>query len=574
MFTKVAVSLFLSLGACAQTVYTAGDSTMAAGGGGSGTDGWAQYLAQYLTIPVVNMAIAGRSARSYTDEGRFTTLINTVKSGDFVRISLIPAQIIEVYLLLPNRVGILSQFNPFSLATTKPISDGLSGTVDNGREDAFGDVYATTSTVTESDGSTEVIHTFTYYMQNAIVSLKAKGATVIVSSQTPDNIWVGTSIGPGPRFVLYAQEVAATNSVTYVDHYDYVAQAYDKLGETAVTAFFPIDHTHTLPAGAMIVAEAFVRGLLCGTSTLKAKVNGAGNAVPSSTGTGSPTTAGPPNPAGETPLAGQSSGNRNEQPPPHDRILGSLFEGQNSSEDGLNGSSRASVLDNKTIYDPFDGSVIGTLVAPDPNVIPEEHGKLTDTARNEELWSHLSRVLELQNQISRMHLDLEGIGMDARDPKGKGKGTRSRATSVTRVVIDDVEGEEGIGGKRDEEAEQNKAREEQFSNLSGQFRGKREAINGIMSELDSLAKAVTEMHALQAPKIDFLSSRNNSLPATNAAEPLAFANPAVGDMRSHINPAPTPNSQPPLPALKRADEPGIPQELVESPISTLITLPP
>ena len=46
--------------------------------------GWGQYLAQYLTLPVVNDAIAGRSARSYTVEGRFTTLINTVKSGDFV----------------------------------------------------------------------------------------------------------------------------------------------------------------------------------------------------------------------------------------------------------------------------------------------------------------------------------------------------------------------------------------------------------------------------------------------------------------------------------------------------------
>lgn len=33
---------------------------------------------------MVNSAIAGRSARSYTDEGRFTTLINTVKSGDYV----------------------------------------------------------------------------------------------------------------------------------------------------------------------------------------------------------------------------------------------------------------------------------------------------------------------------------------------------------------------------------------------------------------------------------------------------------------------------------------------------------
>ncbi|KAJ7619186.1 rhamnogalacturonan acetylesterase, partial [Mycena polygramma] len=248
MLSKVLVSLALSFGAYAQTVYLAGDSTMAPGGGGSGTDGWGQYLGQYLTIPVVNSAIAGRSARSYTDEGRFTTLINTVKSGDFAVI----------------------EFGH---------NDGLSS-VDNGREDAFGDNYSTTATVTETDGSTEVIHTFTYYMQNAIVSLKGKGATVIVSSQTPDNIWSGSSIAAGPRFVQYAQEVAANNSVTYVDHYDYVAQAYEKIGETTVNTYYPIDHTHTLPVGAQVVAQAFVRGLLCGTSTLKAKVNSLGEAAP------------------------------------------------------------------------------------------------------------------------------------------------------------------------------------------------------------------------------------------------------------------------------------------------------
>ncbi|TVY38922.1 Rhamnogalacturonan acetylesterase, partial [Lachnellula cervina] len=57
---------------------------MAKGGGGTGTEGWGVYLPYSLTLTVVNDAIAGRSARSYTDEGRFTTLANTVSSGDFV----------------------------------------------------------------------------------------------------------------------------------------------------------------------------------------------------------------------------------------------------------------------------------------------------------------------------------------------------------------------------------------------------------------------------------------------------------------------------------------------------------
>lgn len=69
--------------------------------------GWGQYLGQYLSVTVVNKAIAGRSARSYTDEGRFTTLIDTVSSGDYVVI----------------------EFGH---------NDGLSGTVDNGRQDAYG----------------------------------------------------------------------------------------------------------------------------------------------------------------------------------------------------------------------------------------------------------------------------------------------------------------------------------------------------------------------------------------------------------------------------------------------------
>lgn len=46
--------------------------------------GWGAYLTNYISLTVVNSAIAGRSARSYTREGRFTTLANTVKSGDYV----------------------------------------------------------------------------------------------------------------------------------------------------------------------------------------------------------------------------------------------------------------------------------------------------------------------------------------------------------------------------------------------------------------------------------------------------------------------------------------------------------
>lgn len=82
--------------------------------------GWGQYLAQYLTLPVVNDAIAGTSARSYTDAGNFTDIINAVQSGDFVII----------------------EFGH---------NDGSAGAVDNGREDATGDGYNDTTTVVEAE---------------------------------------------------------------------------------------------------------------------------------------------------------------------------------------------------------------------------------------------------------------------------------------------------------------------------------------------------------------------------------------------------------------------------------------
>jgi len=191
----------------------------------------------------------GLLARSFTTEGRFATIINEVVSGDFVVI----------------------EFGH---------NDGLSGTVDNGREDAFGDSLTAVTTVTETDGSTEVINTFNFYMTNAVKSLLAKGAIPIVSSQTPDDIWTGNLISAPPRFVPYAQEVAGNTSTTYIDHFDYVARAYEAIGEATVVTYYPVDHTHTSPTGANIVAEAFVRGVLCSTSTLKQFVNSAGKAVP------------------------------------------------------------------------------------------------------------------------------------------------------------------------------------------------------------------------------------------------------------------------------------------------------
>ncbi|KAK6523167.1 hypothetical protein TWF694_006062 [Orbilia ellipsospora] len=229
------------------TLYLCGDSTMAKGGAGDGaTDGWGDVVPKYFTgITVNNQAIGGRSARSYTREGRFNTVIGLVKAGDYVVI----------------------EFGH---------NDGGSLTpTDNGRTDCGGTSTETCTTV--YGGVTETVLTFSAYLEKATNSLKAKGAIVILSSQTPNNPWEGVTTFPSTsnpvRFVPYTETSASRTGVTYVNHWLYSMDLYKRLGASATNAVYPNDHTHTSPTGADYMAQAFIKGLSCGTSTLKSKIN-------------------------------------------------------------------------------------------------------------------------------------------------------------------------------------------------------------------------------------------------------------------------------------------------------------
>ena len=46
--------------------------------------GWGAYLSNYISLTVNNEAVGGRSARSFTREGRFDTIAGQIKSGDYV----------------------------------------------------------------------------------------------------------------------------------------------------------------------------------------------------------------------------------------------------------------------------------------------------------------------------------------------------------------------------------------------------------------------------------------------------------------------------------------------------------
>lgn len=186
--------------------------------------------------------MGGRSARSYTNEGRFTEINNLIKSGDIVVI----------------------EFGH---------NDGGSPTsaTDNNRSDCPGTGEETCKS--GKDGST--VYTFGHYVKAAAKSYIAKGATVVVSSQTPNNLWEGGKYSAAaPRFVAYAAQAGKEigNGASFVDHFQAVANMYKKLGSTATNALYPNDHTHTSPKGADLSAQAFAQAIkvaLNGTTPIK-----------------------------------------------------------------------------------------------------------------------------------------------------------------------------------------------------------------------------------------------------------------------------------------------------------------
>ncbi|KAK2056462.1 GDSL-like Lipase/Acylhydrolase [Colletotrichum caudatum] len=239
---RVAAAPAGELAARAPTLFLCGDSTMARSSDAQ-MDGWGQYVGKYLNIAVVNRAIGGRSSRSFWNEGRFQSVANEVKAGDIV--------VIEFG---HNDVG-------------SPRSN------DNGRSVCPGEGTETCI----SDKTGETVYTFVFYVIQAARLMTAKGATVVLSSQTPKNQWAtGTWDGTPSRFVAMQQKAAnalALPAVTFVDHHQAVSNMYRKLGSSAVRALYIKDNTHTSPAGADLSAQAFVQAIY-------QKMNGATSLAP------------------------------------------------------------------------------------------------------------------------------------------------------------------------------------------------------------------------------------------------------------------------------------------------------
>ena len=214
-----------------------GDSTVRNGDGtGKGLLwGWGSFLADHFDtskISIRNLAIGGRSSRTFITEGRWDQILAVLKKGDYVIMQ-------------------------FGHNDASPLDDTARarGTI-RGIGEESKDIY---NPITKKQ---ETVYTYGHYMRKYVREAKAKGAIVIVCSLVPRNNWKdGKVIRSSDSYAGWAKEVAQQEGAYYIDLNQQISVAYDQMGAAKVKAYFPSDNTHTDIEGAKLNAAIVAREL-------------------------------------------------------------------------------------------------------------------------------------------------------------------------------------------------------------------------------------------------------------------------------------------------------------------------
>ncbi|MDD4972165.1 MAG: rhamnogalacturonan acetylesterase [Paludibacter sp.] len=220
-------------------LFVIGDSTAKNGkdNGSNGQWGWGHFFGDCFDstkVSVENHALGGRSSRTYISEGLWDKVLMGVQPGDYVLIQF-----------GHNDSG------PYNTARARA---SLPGNKD-----------ADTTVVMEATGKTENIHSFGWYMRKYAQDVKAKGATPILLSHIPRNMFTTKDSVAVNRntngFGKWTREAAAMENVPYVDANKLIADKLDKMGKDSIQLLYHGDHTHTSMAGAVLNARTIAEGI-------------------------------------------------------------------------------------------------------------------------------------------------------------------------------------------------------------------------------------------------------------------------------------------------------------------------
>src|SRR5438876_317483 len=125
--------------------------------------------------------------------------------------------------------------------------------------------------------TTEIVHSYGWYLRKYITDTRAKKATPILLTVTIRNIWAHDADGNlrierDMGYRDYEYQIAASENVPVIDMATVEADRLDALGPEKSALLFPIDHTHTSPEGAERNAESVVIALRNANSPLTAYI--------------------------------------------------------------------------------------------------------------------------------------------------------------------------------------------------------------------------------------------------------------------------------------------------------------
>lgn len=184
-------------------------------------------------ITCVNCAKAGRSTRTYLNEGRWDKVYNSLQPGDYVLIQF-----------GHNDIGPIDH-------------DKMRGTIPGTSDTTH--VY-----MMEGSGDYELVYSFGWYLKKFIQDVREKGATPILVSLTPRNEWPGGKIERrNDSYGVWYREVADATGVEFVDLHNITADAIDAecTSKEDAAKYYNHDHTHTSLLGAKLNAAGIAKGL-------------------------------------------------------------------------------------------------------------------------------------------------------------------------------------------------------------------------------------------------------------------------------------------------------------------------
>lgn len=217
------------------TVFLTGDSTVKnSDADPDGMWGWgavAYEVFDSTKCTVINAAKAGRSTRTFLEEGRWDAVYNSIEPGDYV----------------------LIQFGHNDI-----------GPIDAQKERGTIATAADTCHVyhLQSNGQYRVVYSFGWYLKKFIGDVRERGGIPVLVSLTPRNEWPHGKIERrNDSYGRWYRQVAEETGVEFIDLHNLSADRMDKMGRERAAALFNHDHTHSSLAGARHTARCIAKGI-------------------------------------------------------------------------------------------------------------------------------------------------------------------------------------------------------------------------------------------------------------------------------------------------------------------------